>query len=137
MVTRFFSFSLDYLLISFISRSTLGLLMYSVDYLIVHMVSAFISVVYFVMLWYFFDGKTFGSLLFKTKVVLLEDKGKVKKYFIRAFCLLPFFFPFGVVLLIILSNIVSSIYLLRRPLYRKNCQFVWDVASETYIQFRK
>jgi uncharacterized RDD family membrane protein YckC len=98
------------------------------------LLSFFISLVYFVFSWTSINGQTVGAMLLKIKVVS-ADGGPMNlgNAFLRASALSLFFAPLGVLCLLLLTNLVITLKLLRTSPYKEKHQTLWDVSSKTCV----
>lgn len=70
----------------------------------------------------------------RIKVIAVDNKSiSFKKALLRASSLFVFVCPFGILILILLSELIGTFVLMRKKPYLETKQTTWDIAGSTYV----
>lgn len=131
---RIIAFLIDVMIIYLSIKVTFLSLHKSLDLSTWMLLSGVLSIFYFVFFWIKLNGQTPGAYLTRIRVVAKDNRQiSFKKAFLRASSLFVFVCPFGVLVLILLSELIGTFVLLRKKLYLDTKQTTWDIATSTYV----
>jgi len=133
---RIMGFIMDLIVLYFCSICFMTILKIPWSKVTIMMGAGFSSLLYFPLFWLATKGKTIGGML--VGIRLVPDGSNVltfKACIIRALILLPLIFPYGLVSVLSLLNIIESLILFNKDSNKDVLKATWDIASKTKIIF--
>ena len=134
LIERILCFAVDVFLIYTFSFFINLAFMKSVDITWLMLISGLISWLYFPLFWRKFNGKTPGNSICRIKMISMnEDKISSKQLFLRTGFMFVLVCPVGILLLLAVFYIVSTIIMLCRTPHKDTRQTLWDITSKVYV----